>query len=142
MKPQGLALLALFASLPDCGRVGRGESPAAPQNPPLGREFRLKPGEVAVIGGEDLRVGFEAVTSDSRCPAGVSCIWAGEATVKVWTQHPSSRKAVHELHTPGRGPAEASYLGYTLRLVGLAPYPREVLKIPPKDYVATLVVKK
>ncbi len=44
----------------------------------LGEPFTLGPGQSASIPGEDLTVRFAEVVSDSRCPAGVTCIWAGE----------------------------------------------------------------
>lgn len=38
----------------------------------LGREFSLRPGQEALVTGEDLRLEFVGVTQDSRCPAGIT----------------------------------------------------------------------
>jgi hypothetical protein len=45
----------------------------------LGQEFTLTVGQTVVINGEKIQFKFDAVTADSRCPKGVTCIWAGEA---------------------------------------------------------------
>lgn len=133
----GLLLLAL----PALACAG-GESPATPKSATLGREFTLKPGEVAILEAERLEVGFDSVTSDSRCPVDVTCVWEGEAALSAWTRHPSDRKAVHELKTRGAA-REVAYLGFLLRLTSLAPEPRNGQRIDPKDYAATfLVVRK
>lgn len=43
--------------------------------------LELKTGEQAAIGNVTIK--FKKVLSDSRCPRGVTCIWAGEAKVLV-----------------------------------------------------------
>ena len=46
----------------------------------LGEKFSLAIGQVASITGENLKIRFKEVIGDSRCPQGVQCIWAGEAS--------------------------------------------------------------
>src|SRR5262245_2914355 len=46
-------------------------------DPELGRPFEMKPDEVVAIQG--LRITFEGVADDSRCPTGAQCVWAGDA---------------------------------------------------------------
>ena len=81
---------------------------------------------------------FDRVASDSRCPMDAICVWAGDATVSL-TVSRDGQKVNKELHTQPNG-SEATYSGYTIKLVGLAPYPRSDRQIQPKDYVATLSV--
>ena len=50
---------------------------------PLGRDFALAPGQSARIAVFDRTVAFEAVLEDSRCPSGVTCVWAGNARVRL-----------------------------------------------------------
>lgn len=118
-----------------------GESPVRPKPAELGKPFDLRVGETALLEGEDLRVGFERVSEDSRCPAGVQCVWEGDAVAHVSLVKDAREKSTHALHTSGRFAQQASYLGYRVVLVGLAPYPKASRPIPPRDYVATLRVE-
>jgi hypothetical protein len=47
----------------------------------LEQEFKLKVGESAKALREGLKVEFDSVAEDSRCPRGVTCIWAGNAKI-------------------------------------------------------------
>jgi hypothetical protein len=47
---------------------------SAPKTVELGAEFELKLGETALISGQQLRLTFDKVTEDSRCPSSVSCV--------------------------------------------------------------------
>lgn len=56
--------------------------PASAQGPvpveaAAGVPFALRLGGEAVIAGAEVRVRFDRVTDDSRCPADVVCVWAG-----------------------------------------------------------------
>src|SRR5215207_11333447 len=44
-------------------------------------EVTLRPGEVTAVASTPLRIGFERVASDSRCPATALCIQSGDAQV-------------------------------------------------------------
>lgn len=46
---------------------------------PLEQDFELRPGQTVSIAATGQTVTFESVTEDSRCPAGVVCVWAGNA---------------------------------------------------------------
>src|SRR4030042_3546795 len=48
-----------------------------------GITFTLAIGQSASVNGEDLTIRFVDVVGDSRCAAGVVCIWAGEASCLV-----------------------------------------------------------
>ncbi|MCR4394996.1 MAG: hypothetical protein NUV31_11550, partial [Dehalococcoidales bacterium] len=49
----------------------------------IGKEFTLPLGKTALLTTENLKITFEDVLGDSRCPKGVVCIQAGEATCKL-----------------------------------------------------------
>ena len=91
-----LTLLLGFAA---CTSGGRLETPSQPQVA-LGEAFTLKPGQSASVQDGALRVRFESVINDSRCPRGVTCIWEGDAVVAVST-HRGNAANRHELHTSG-----------------------------------------
>jgi hypothetical protein len=90
---------------------------------------------------DGLRLTFDRVRSDSRCPLDALCIQAGEAIVVLTLSRSAAGQVEQELRTT---PAfsEATYLSYVIKLVALAPYPRSTQQIRPADYVATLTVDR
>lgn len=103
-----------------------------------GTAFQLKPGQVAALRDGRLRLGFDAVTGDSRCPKGEKCVWAGDATLRLWIEPRGGAREMRELHTSPRGAQALPVLGQELRLLALDPYPVSGKAIAPADYVATL----
>ncbi|HET7292116.1 MAG TPA: hypothetical protein VFM88_06820 [Vicinamibacteria bacterium] len=106
----------------------------------LGQSFELRVGETATIGGELLVVGFAGVSSDSRCPIDVICVWAGEATVELTLRRLPRPEDIVELKTPGA--PQARYDGYTVEVRALLPAPRASQPTDPSSYVVTLVVER
>ena len=112
--------------------------PAQPSHP-LGQPFDLKAGTSAVL-GDGLRLTFERVRADSRCPLDALCIQAGEAVVVLMLAQSAAQVEQELRTTPGL--SEASYLSYVIKLLALAPYPRSTQQIRPEEYVATLTVDR
>lgn len=54
-----------------------------PNEVSLGQEFTLVVGQNVVIAGENLAIRFIEVSTDSRCPRDVTCIWAGEVSCLI-----------------------------------------------------------
>lgn len=103
--------------------------------------FSLRAGESAQVRDGILRVGFEGVSADSRCPKGEQCIRAGDATVRVWLQRGSGPREPLELHA-APGPAQAlRVLDQELRLLRLDPYPVTGRPVSKQDYVVTLALE-
>ena len=120
-----LPLLALCASLATSG-LAAGCTASRPDAPPAA-DAVVQPGDsVRVALGRSVRIGettlrFASVVGDSRCPVDVSCVWAGEATVRIAAGGDSA-----VLTVPGGNPSEASAArlsGLTVRAVALTPYP-------------------
>ena len=106
-----------------------------------GEEFVLGVGQTAALGGgSGVRLTFEAVREDSRCPIGVSCIWAGDAVVAITVDDAGGNTKTIELHTNARFDVEAAIDGHAVRLLELSPIPRRGSTIPVDRYEATLVV--
>ena len=108
----------------------------------LGKPFELKVGtEAQLAPGVSLQ--FLEVTGDSRCPASVQCIQAGEATVRVQLSV-SGQGRLLELSTNPTPPhpSETSALGYRVKLLDVAPYPATPGRIDPMRYSARLQVDK
>jgi hypothetical protein len=128
-----LAALALAA----CRTAGESDTPSTPGTA-TSREVRLAPGESAQL--DTLRITFEGVEADSRCPMDVQCFWEGDAVVVVRASEPSRPAAALELHTSGRFPREGTYGRHRVQLVSLTPQPREGEAVPAGDYRASLLV--
>lgn len=106
-------------------------------NAPLDSEFNLKIGESANIDSK-FQITFLNVTSDSRCPADVVCIWQGEVSVKLNV----TKDGQSSDHTLSLGESESLAMktldSYFVRLLKVEPYPFSSNPIKSSDYVATL----
>jgi hypothetical protein len=123
--------------------------PAQPARAEPGQTFSLKVGESVRTEGA-WEIGFEGVAADSRCPKGERCVWAGDATVRVWLKKAGGARTTSELHTapnvPGApnapGALNADAPRIALRLVRLDPPALAGRAIAQGDYVATLALER
>jgi hypothetical protein len=140
---RSLATIALIVLLSGCaGSAGSGlkcETPTG-QDPALGSSFDLRFGERSTLAGESLTLTFVDVLEESRCPAGVQCIWEGNARVGVKAEKPPSRPATLALNTSGRYDREATYQGYRVQLLTLLPHPAHGQTLQATDYCANLKI--
>jgi hypothetical protein len=118
------------------------QSTARPISARLGQEFDVRIGETAAIGDEPLTVVFEQVVEDSRCPANTTCVWAGTAVVRLGLRVGDTARGTVNLQTLPEVGAEGVFQKYRLRLVRLAPTPRDSSRIPVEQYVLTLIVSR
>ena len=114
------------------------ESPTGP-TVSIDARFTLAPGETASIEGRGVRLRFEGVSGDSRCPIDAICIQGGDAVVKVQASGDGGSLSL-ELHTGDASRASVTYGSVKVTLVDLQPYPFSSRTIAPGDYRATLVV--
>jgi hypothetical protein len=105
----------------------------------LNQEFEIKVGQRVSV--EGLKIDFEAVTEDSRCPVDVTCVWAGNAKVILKLRKMGRRPAQLKLNT-GLEPKHQPYDGYDVKLAGISPPRKKGEKIKRGDYVARLVVTR
>src|ERR1700755_3516895 len=85
----GSALLSCHA-----GESARADAPAEVG---LDQPFVLGGGQEGVNAGEKLRVWFNDVLEDSRCPTQVECFWTGQARIAV------------DVQTDGTGPTTVEF---------------------------------
>lgn len=144
--PRSLATasLLLVVAAWSCGskpRVGDPSKAQAPSNEVSpDQEFELGPGQSAVVG--PLKITFDSITADSRCPPDVQCVWEGDAVAKVVAATGTQEPVSYELHTNAGFTTQVDHGGYRIRLSALAPTPRSGVEIDPKTYVITLLVTK
>jgi hypothetical protein len=113
-------------------------SPAA-QSP--GREIILAVGESRRVPDAAATVAFEQVVGDSRCPTGVTCISAGDASVRIRIETQGTTPARYVLHTHVASGREARHDAVRVRLVSLTPHPVGDAKPRPEEYRVTLLVE-
>ena len=105
----------------------------------LNQQFTLPRGENISINGTSVRLQFVEVTGDSRCPADVVCIQAGDAIVHIRALE-GGAAADYALHTGDSARAVATHRQLRVELVRLDPYPFSGRTIGQADYRATLKV--
>lgn len=130
----GLVLLLAIVAVAGCGRGNA--------QPGLGEEVILSPGEKVSFRDADLAVRFVEVSSDSRCPKGAQCVWAGEAKCEI--ELTSAGTTTHITLTE-RGLTDKSSTeipqGYVL-IFHITPYPELGKKITPEKYRLHLTVTR
>lgn len=122
------AILVLLLAVSSCQNITSSDEYQ------LGEEFELRFGEQASLDNEKLLISFEEVLEDSRCPEGVTCVWAGNAQVGLMV-----KDSTVNLNTYLE-PQEIDIAGYHIQLISLNPYPVYEQVIDKETYVARLVV--
>ncbi|MGM0933558.1 MAG: hypothetical protein ACQEWD_08960 [Bacteroidota bacterium] len=95
----------------------------------------LAPGQTFTLEGKSLK--FKKVISDSRCPEGTTCIWAGEAKVlvEIFENGKLLEERVISLGASRNLPSDL--LGgniFNISALRLSPYPEIPGKIAASDY--------
>jgi hypothetical protein len=134
-RPSLAALAAAALVLAGCATPG--EISAG-----LGEEFILSVGQSAGISGEGLRITFNEVVSDSRCPSDVTCIWQGEVSCRVEIEYAGSSYPM-VLTQPGltAAPSQKDFEAYRFGF-SVDPYPESRKEIRPEDYRLNLIVDR
>ena len=85
------------------------------------RTVSLRVGEQKTASGR-LHINFIEVTDDSRCPVDATCVWAGNAKVKLALSIGKTHAEEFDLNS-NRKPTEIEYRGYRIRFVSLTRKP-------------------
>jgi hypothetical protein len=126
---------ALAFSLACASPFEASTAPAAPLDQPV----KLGMSQSRSFDAGRLELGIREVLEDSRCPADVVCIQAGRGRLAAWTRTESGRREI-ELRTDARPPQAVD--GYTVEVTALEPYPYSNVRIDPRQYVATVIVRR
>ena len=108
-------------------------------------ELKLSDCENGNIAGDDLKLCFDAVVSDSRCPANAVCIWQGAATASFsFTKNGKTHR--FNLSTINMQPnytKDTVIAEYKIEFINLLPYPGTVADpIPASQRKAELKITK
>ena len=100
-------------------------------------ELKLSDCEKGNIEGDDLKLCFEAVVGDSRCPANAVCVWQGAATASFsFTKNGDTHR--FNLSTIAMKPnysKDTVIAGYKIEFINLSPYPGTVSTPVPNDQI-------
>lgn len=102
----------------------------------------LRTGASADVASTGVRLTFERVAGDSRCPRGVTCVWEGDAVAVLRAEAAGAGGVVLQLHTNAQFARHGEAHGLVIRLQELAPYPDADRPIDPASYVATIAVTR
>ncbi len=119
-------------------------APEEPVDVTLGVPFELHVGQTAIVQGTEIKVTFNEVLEDSRCPINALCVWAGNGRIALAVARnvdiqPGPPVYLVELNTL-EGPKEREVIGYRIELLGLSPEPLAGVPIPVGKYRAELKV--
>lgn len=128
----GLMLVGAV-SLPGC-------APAVVKEAQFDQPFTLFVRQKAQI--SDLQIRFISVPEDSRCPADVQCVWAGNATIVLGLSLKESTDETVVTINSTIEPTEVLYADYRIRFVSLKPTPLSNRTINPAEYRVTLIVSR
>lgn len=116
------ALVMFFVVLAGCATGPAGNPGGVTPTSPTVHTVVLVRGQQVMISDESLAIELAEI-NDSRCPAKVTCIWAGHATVTLQVSKPGSaagRVVIGTEAPTSMGlPADANYDGYSFRLLEL-----------------------
>jgi len=88
----------------------------------------LKQGQAYVLPNTGIRILFDQVLEDSRCPEGVNCVWAGVGIVQLEVVSKLAKRSVETLATAtnlNMGPKQSTLFdGHRIRLGSLDPSPK------------------
>lgn len=110
-------------------------------SPSLSPDVEMRVGESAEFASHDLRLTFEAVRSDSRCPVDVNCIRAGEAVVVFAANLGEGEPVELVFEVPPGGGDEQVLEDTRIGIVALSPEARSDRHIESRDYVVTVHVE-
>lgn len=140
--PAALAFLAACGTPPDTEPAS--SQPGARAEPSVGvvgdtTLLELPLGSSANNGVISVR--FDAVTSDSRCPTAVECVWEGNAGIRltVTDRNETEVYVVNSASSPTT-PTWVRFVGWTIGYRDLIPHPTSTAPTDPDAYVATIAI--
>jgi hypothetical protein len=133
--------LAAAALCIACGRTTEPvDADGSTEHVTAGDTIVLTHGQTAVLGNA-ARIVFRAVESDSRCPVDVTCVWEGDAHVRLEGAAQSAEWQPLDLHT-ALEPREITFAGFRIQLLGVSPQRRDGDEVRQRDYSVRLAISR
>ena len=96
------------------------------------------------FGSDKVRICFDSLVEDSRCPIGALCFWQGIAVVRFsfYVNNDDRELTMAPLNSPPLYPSDTSVLGYKIEFVSLQPYSKigEIRKL--SEYKVEIKITK
>lgn len=86
----------------------------------LGERFSLDTGRTVTVGDGGLRVTYAELVEDSRCPPEQTCVWEGDAVVRLVLDMAGDKPREVTLHTYDQQPGAANYGPYRIELIAVS----------------------
>lgn len=100
---------------------------------------KIKIGENFLLPDGTTQLKFLKVLSDSRCPEGVTCVWAGEVTFMVAII--SEGNSIEKTLKIGNQSLITSLNALNVYALDVFPKPKASTPINPEDYVLNIMIK-
>ena len=122
--------------------------------PPLAEDEQESPfsigfGKSTTVKSLDLKIGFQDVLADSRCPTDAMCKWEGRADIRLWLLPSNSDTVFIQSSIFGFIDRDDSTrhlaidtIGFRIKLLQLDPYPISELLIQKDAYIALLEISR
>lgn len=107
----------------------------------IGQAIVLEPDQKVAIKGEPLEIRLVKIVSDSRCPKGANCIWAGEVSSQIEITYQNQTKSMILTQSGGSDVSTSTFMTYTFAF-SVDPYPELNKTIKAADYRLNLTVTK
>lgn len=107
-------------------------------------QFQLKVSQSFLLKTDGIKITFLNITSDSRCPSGVTCIWQGKSTSLVNVVKNNQNIGNFNLTSMvgQKNTVVQIANGYFMHIVNVEPYPLSSKKIQLSDYIVTFLIIK
>ncbi|MEZ4828883.1 MAG: hypothetical protein R3C61_21745 [Bacteroidia bacterium] len=107
------------------------------------KEVSIRFSQTVSLSQQGISIQFSELVDDSRCPAGVACIWEGEVTVKLQIRISDREPEIAILGLSPRPEVAQSYEagGHTFTLKEVNPYPVHGKTTRLKDYSVVVEIQ-
>ena len=136
---RAFVLIAASLVLAACSSNPTTTEPVVYSQSEVADSINIRVGRTIIVDG--IRIRFDVVESDSRCPMDAICVWEGDAVARFVVEQtgaPSSALTL-QLHTSLQ-PKNGSAHGFRIELLTLQPYPRAATGTKPEDYIASVKI--
>jgi hypothetical protein len=139
-RTREMVLAALFAvGLSACDNETLHTSlPAIPAE--LGAPVKIRIGQTATYNGGTLKVSFDNLLEDSRCPVEYVCVEAGEVRVRLGADQADVPPVRFDLSSSSVPLAVYDYAGFRIAYINLEPQPSVTHPPQRSDYLLSIVV--